>query len=76
MKASDEEEEVGGDKPPSQKKVRRLEKEIVSINAAMVKKVTAISKDIATFMERARNYKMSVDVEKERQRVEQEKLDD
>lgn len=76
IRQSDSEEEVAGDKPPGQKKARRLEKEIVVINAAVATKEAAIAKDITVFTERAKNHAMSVEVEFERQRVEQEKLDD
>ena len=76
LRASDSEEEVVGDKPPGQKRARRLEKELVVINAAVAKKEAEISKDIATFSERARIHKMTLEVEAERQRVEQERLDD
>ena len=76
LRASDSEEEVVGAKPPGQKKARRLEKELVVINAAVAKKEAAIAKDIATFTDRATSHKMAMTVEAERQRVEQEKLDD
>lgn len=69
---SESDEEV---EPPCRKKARRLEKEIVRINAAVAMKEAAISKDIAMITERARIRKMSMDVEKERQHFEQEKLD-
>ena len=76
LRASDSEEEVVGDKPPGQKRARRLEKELVVINAAVAKKEAAIAKYIATFTNRAKSHKLSMVVEAERQRVEQEKLDD
>ena len=76
LRASDSEEEVLGDKPPGQKKARRLEKELVVIDAAVAKKEAEISKDIATFTERAKMHQMTLEVEAERQRVEQERSDD
>ena len=76
LKASDDEEEVAGEKPPGQKKARRLEKEIVVINATVAIKEAQIAKDIATFTDRAKNHKMSMEVEVERLSVKQEKLDD
>ena len=63
IRASDSEDEVVRDKPPGQKRARRLEKEIVSITAAVAAKEVVISQDIAKFQDKARNHRMSLEVE-------------